>query len=85
MKYIFHGNVQGVGFRYFTKQMARRFNISGSVRNKPDGTVELILNDENNNIKEFMEAIKKGNGFMKIKNIEKYDYESNASDFKVKY
>jgi len=85
MKYIFHGNVQGVGFRYFTKQMARRFNISGSVRNKPDGKVELILNDENNNIKEFMEAIKKGNGFMKIKNIEKYDYESNASDFKVKY
>jgi acylphosphatase len=85
MKYIFYGRVQGVGFRYFTKQMARRFNVGGSVRNKPDGTVELIVNDRDKNINEFIEAIKKGNGFMRIDNIEKYDYESNANSFKVKY
>lgn len=85
MKYIFHGRVQGVGFRYFTKQLAKKYNIGGSVRNKADGTVELIINDASNNTDEFIEGIKKGNGFMKIENIEKYDYESNANSFKVKY
>jgi len=85
MKYIFHGRVQGVGFRYFTKQLAKKYNIGGSVRNKADGTVELIINDASNNIDEFIEGIKKGNGFMRIENIEKYDYESNANSFKVKY
>lgn len=85
MKYIFHGRVQGVGFRYFTKQLAKKYNIAGSVRNKSDGTVELIINDASNNIDEFIEGIKKGNGFMKIETIEKYDYDSDANSFKVKY
>lgn len=85
MKYIFHGRVQGVGFRYFTKQLAKKYNIAGSVRNKSDGTVELIINDASNNIDEFIEGIKEGNGFMKIETIEKYDYDSKANSFKVKY
>jgi acylphosphatase len=85
MKYIFHGRVQGVGFRYFTRQLARKYNIAGSIRNKSDGTVELIINDRSNNIDEFIEGIKKGNGFMQIENIEKYNYDSNADSFKVKY
>lgn len=85
MKYIFHGRVQGVGFRYFTKQLAKKYNIGGSVKNKADGTVELIINDECNNIDEFIEGIKKGNGFMRIEKIEKYNYESKANSFEVKY
>ena len=37
----FSGRVQGVGFRYTTKQLALGFDIVGSVRNREDGTVEL--------------------------------------------
>jgi len=85
MQYIFHGRVQGVGFRYFTKQLAKKYNIKGSVRNKLDGTVELIVNDESDHIDEFLAGIKKGNGFMKIESIDKYAYKSNANEFKVKY
>ncbi|MCA9042589.1 MAG: acylphosphatase, partial [Planctomycetaceae bacterium] len=29
MRYIFHGHVQGVGFRYTTRQIARRFPVTG--------------------------------------------------------
>lgn len=38
---IVSGVVQGVGFRFFTKYLAERFELSGFVRNMADGTVEL--------------------------------------------
>ena len=41
-QYIFHGRVQGVGFRYTASSLARRYPISGYVKNRPDGTVELV-------------------------------------------
>lgn len=39
---LFHGRVQGVGFRYTTVSIARRYPVVGYVRNLPDGTVELV-------------------------------------------
>jgi len=42
-KQVFYsGRVQGVGFRYATKQLASGFDVSGWVRNLPDGRVELL-------------------------------------------
>jgi acylphosphatase len=35
-----HGHVQGVSFRYHTRQRAAALGLSGWVRNRPDGTVE---------------------------------------------
>ena len=45
-KVIFTGRVQGVGFRYTTKQIALGFDVSGTVKNLSDGTVELRLMGE---------------------------------------
>lgn len=43
-KQVFYsGRVQGVGFRYATKQLAAGFEVSGWVRNLPDGRVELLV------------------------------------------
>ena len=39
----FSGHVQGVGFRYATRDVAARFRVAGFVRNLPDGRVELVV------------------------------------------
>jgi acylphosphatase len=40
---IYHGRVQGVGFRQTVKRIARRHPVLGYVRNLPDGTVEMVV------------------------------------------
>ncbi|QDT92409.1 acylphosphatase [Gimesia algae] len=42
LRAIYHGRVQGVGFRYQTTRLAQRYPITGYVKNLPDGTVELV-------------------------------------------
>lgn len=39
--YIFHGDVQGVGFRYTSAGIAKSLGITGWVKNLYDGTVEM--------------------------------------------
>lgn len=39
---VVHGRVQGVSFRYYTRQRARELGLVGYVRNQPDGTVEVV-------------------------------------------
>jgi acylphosphatase len=39
-RYFVSGNVQGVGYRYFTLRAAERLNLTGYARNLPDGRVE---------------------------------------------
>jgi acylphosphatase len=48
---IFHGEVQGVGFRYSTRRCASAYpQVTGVVRNLPDGTVELIAEGDKSDI-----------------------------------
>ena len=42
MTVFYSGHVQNVGFRYTAKTTATGFEITGSIRNLPDGRVELI-------------------------------------------
>ncbi len=54
---IFHGRVQGVGFRYTTNRIARGFSVTGFVRNLSDGTVEMIASGSASEVQRFVDAI----------------------------
>lgn len=54
------GFVQGVGFRYTTKHLAYKLDVSGTVKNLDDGSVEITARAESDQLEKFIEAIKKG-------------------------
>ncbi len=53
----FRGHVQGVGFRYTTCQIARRFPVTGTVCNLGDGSVQLIAEGEKTTLDTFIQEI----------------------------
>ncbi len=54
---VYHGHVQGVGFRLTACQIARRFPISGYVKNMPGGTVEMVVRSEPSAQDEFLKEV----------------------------
>jgi acylphosphatase len=54
---IFEGRVQGVGFRYAVKDLAKGFDVCGSVKNLPEGSVELRVMGELEAVKGFIHEI----------------------------
>ena len=55
---IYSGRVQGVGFRFSTKQIATGFDVLGWVKNLPEGTVELQVKGEADEVEEFLLEIR---------------------------
>lgn len=47
------GRVQGVGFRFTTAELARRFPVTGYVMNCPDGSVEVVAEGEERVLMQF--------------------------------
>ena len=54
---FYEGRVQGVGFRFTVKQLARGYEVTGWVRNLDDGRVELQCSGERAEVDAFLEAI----------------------------
>jgi acylphosphatase len=54
----YKGHVQGVGFRYTTNSIARSHDVTGYVRNLPDGRVELVAEGERRAIDGFLEEVR---------------------------
>ena len=58
LQVFYEGRVQGVGFRYTLKQIAKGFNVTGWVRNLADGRVELQIAGEDDEVGAFLTAIR---------------------------
>ena len=55
----YSGRVQGVGFRYTTRQIAAGFAVRGFVKNLPDGRVQAVVEGEEAEIDRFLGAVAK--------------------------
>jgi acylphosphatase len=54
------GRVQGVGYRYYVEDEANRLGLTGYVRNKPDGSVEVVAEGECNILEGFLALLRVG-------------------------
>ena len=57
LQVFYEGHVQGVGFRYSVKQIAKGFDVTGWIRNLRDGRVELQVGGEETEVRAFLDAI----------------------------
>jgi acylphosphatase len=67
-----HGRVQGVGFRWWTRRTAERLGIRGSVRNLPDGTVEVRAAGSDQALREFESRLREGPRSASVQKIEAF-------------
>ena len=58
MRIFYTGSVQGVGFRYTVKSTAAGFEVTGTVRNLPDGRVELVAEGAKGELDAFRQSIR---------------------------
>lgn len=54
------GRVQGVGFRYFTRRLARARGLAGWVRNEADGSVQAVAEGPRDDLEAFLEQLRQG-------------------------
>jgi acylphosphatase len=58
MQVVYSGRVQGVGFRYTAKSVASGYEVVGTIRNLPNGTVELIAEGSREELEAFRDGIR---------------------------
>ena len=57
LQVFFSGRVQGVGFRYTVSRLALGFEVTGWVKNLPDGRVEMVVEGDRAEIEAFQMEI----------------------------
>jgi acylphosphatase len=57
---LIRGRVQGVGFRYFTQNLAKTLNLTGWVRNLHDESVEIMAVGDRENLERLLLKLKAG-------------------------
>lgn len=67
---IVRGEVQGVGFRAYTRRVAESYGLNGWVRNAPDGTVEIFVQGEEDVVWDFLKKLSYGPPLATVEAIE---------------
>jgi acylphosphatase len=83
---IFRGRVQGVGFRFTVLNVAKRYQLTGLVRNLPDGTVEMIAQGCSDDIENCIRDINESFGYnVEDTQVEDVSADRRYRDFKITF
>ena len=80
-RFVISGRVQGVGFRWFTREAAQREGVTGWVRNLPDGRVEALVEGEAESVDRMERVLRQGPGGARVKNVF-VDHDEATGSFK---
>ena len=67
------GRVQGVGYRAFVEDEARRLGLRGWVRNRRDGSVEALFSGPRNDVDAVIEACRRGPFSARVSELDQWD------------
>lgn len=76
---IVKGRVQGVGFRWFVVEEARRLGLGGWVRNNSDGTVELCATGKPDALRSLESHVRIGPNGSRVSEIERIEGKSEGA------
>jgi len=62
--------VQGVGFRYFVRDLAARAGLAGWVANRPDGSVECVAQGPRPELERLLDALREGPPWADVSTVE---------------
>ena len=80
------GRVQGVGFRYTAEDLALEMRVSGWVKNLGDGRVELVVEAEEDALKNFLHRIEEAfSSYIGDKNVEWLPATGEFKDFGIRF
>ena len=84
---IVTGYVQGVSFRYYTQQEARRLGLTGWVANSIDGSVRVVAEGSQNKLGEFSNFLLTGSPHARVDHVQAdwLDATGEYSNFTVRY
>jgi len=68
-RFLVRGRVQGVGFRYFALDAARREGLHGYVANQDDGSVEAVAEGEAESVERFERALRRGPSRSRVEHV----------------
>ncbi len=82
---IVHGRVQGVFFRATAQREARQNGLTGWVKNRRDGSVELVVEGEEDAVKDFLAWAQSGPSTARVDKVETKwrSYTGEFSDFRI--
>lgn len=81
------GRVQGVFFRASTRKRARKWGLTGYVKNMPDGTVHIEAEGPKDKLKKLLDFARKGPRLARVDKVEKRYSEPKGEfpDFRVRH
>ena len=83
---IYHGSVQGVGFRYTARALANRYSVRGCVRNLTNGTVELVAEADDAELQSYLKDLEdRMSGFIRSRDVSFQEPIGEFDDFTVRF
>jgi len=87
LQVFYEGNVQGVGFRWSVRHVTKGFDVTGWIRNLPDGRVELQVTGEEDEVRAFLDQLAQGelHSLIHKQTEDKLDKPVTARGFEIRY
>ena len=72
-RFLVHGRVQGVGFRWFVFKTAEQLGLRGVAQNLPDGSVEVIAAGPDQALAALERALQRGPTMARVDRVERLE------------